>query len=419
MNFKNKSLILNFSGYTLINLFNSITPFIVLPILTLNLTPEDIGILDLFSTSAIFITPLIGLCFVQSISKLYYVFSDKKKYLSSLFSSVFLLGFFFIIASAVVLFLTKIFLIPENLKILILLIIIYVSLNIVIEGFLMLKRNEEKIKQFAIVRILKSLLEISLTVIFLYYIDDYMLRVLAIICSTSITFFYVLYLLINQSKISFEINKEVLKKIFIYSTPLIFHTLFASILNYADRYFIADILDVSQLGKYSVVYQLCMLLSLLINSFNMAWTPYFMKNMTSKKEEFLNKIPNLYKKYIIVLFAFSCVLFLIIPLIYKYYVGYDYIVDNKIYGVLILGYFFNGLYRFKVAYLFYYEKTISIAKLSFITAVINLILNYFLINEYGLLGAAFATLVSYLVLYLLLEKLLINNKNEKINNNVI
>ena len=411
----NKSLILNFSGYTLINLFNSLTPFIVLPILTRNLTVEDIGVIDIFSTSSIFLAPLIGLCFILSISKLYYNYDDKRGYLSTLFTSIFVLAAIAMLISAIVLLIPGLVPLENRMKMVILAAIIYVSLNLIVEGFLLLKRNEEKLKEFAVIRLSKSFLEVLLTIVLLYFIDDYLLRILAILIATTVAFVVVIFRLFKKERLRLNIDKPVLKQIAIFSSPLILHTFFASILNYADRYFILEFLGVALLGKYSVVYQLCMVMSLLINSFNMAWTPHFMKNMTQNRTSFEPKFKKTFSYYLGALLLFGVAIYFLMPFVYEFYVGNAYKVDHSIYATLILAYFFNGLYRFKVSYLFYYENTLAVAKLSFITSAINLILNYICIREWGLYGAAFATLVSYFALYVLLEiKLIKIKRNENL-----
>ncbi len=413
MKIPNKSLILNFSGYTVINLLNSLTPFIVLPILTHNLKVDDIGVIDLFTTSSIFLAPIIGLCFIQSITKLYFSFKDTSKYLSVLATSVIILGGSAFLLTLIVLYGTNLVTINEEYKFLVLLLVFYVLMNLIVEGFLLLKRNEENLKRFAFIRLFKSFLEISITIAFLYLYDDFRMRIYAMILSALLTTLIVIYLVYKNPSIRFSFDKNVFQKIFIYSSPLIFHTFFASILNYADRYFINDFMGTAELGRYSVAYQLCMIMSLLINSFNMAWTPYFMKNMTNDRFRFSITVNKLFKYYTIILIVCGIFLFLAIPYIYRFYVGMDYLVDSSIYAALLAAYFFNGLYRFKVSHLFFREKTISVAKLSMVTAMINLILNYICIKIWGIFGAAFSTLVSYFLLYLFLEvELLIIKKNE-------
>ena len=106
-------------------------------------------------------------------------------------------------------------------------------------------------------------------------------------------------------------------------------------------------------------------------------------------------------------------MYLIMPLIYRFYIGNNYIVEHLIYAALLFAYFFNGLYRFKVGYLFFHEKTFTIASLSFVTAATNLIFNYIYIDKLGILGAAISTLISYLALYILLEIILFNIKKDE------
>lgn len=413
MKIKNKSLLLNFSGYTLINLFNSLTPFIVLPILTHNLRAYDIGIIDLFNTTIIFLTPIIGLAFIQSISKLYFVFEDKRKYISVLATSIFLIGGTILLITLLLLYATNVFDLDNEKRFLVLLVVIQVFLNLIVEGFLLLKRNEENLKQFAFIRLFKSFLDILLTIIIIFLITNYKARIYSILASSFITAILVVIMMYRNAHIRFHFDKQMAKRIFIYSSPLIFHTLFANVLNYADRYFINEFHSTSLLGQYSVAYQLCMVMSLLINSFNMAWAPYYMKNMMGNGEKFINTVSSTYKYYVLVLGLFGALLFLVMPMVYEYYVGSNYKVDGPVYASLLMAYFFNGLYRFKVNRLFFYEKTLLIARLSMITAIVNLTLNYICIKAWGILGAAISTLFSYLVLYLLLEKELYSLKRKE------
>jgi O-antigen/teichoic acid export membrane protein len=411
MNIKNKSLFLNFSGYTIINLLNSLTPFIILPLLTWNLSSIDIGVIDLFTTSTFFLAPIIGLCIIQSISKLYFTVENRMRYISVVFTCIVLLGVSSTIFAFIGTYGFNVFDLTMDKKQLVILTVIYVFLTLIIEGFLILKRNEENLKQFALIRLTKAGLDISLSIFLLSFYNDYNARIYSLFLSSLLSALYISYLLLKNKKITFLIDKNLIKKILIYSSPLILHTFFNNILNYVDRYFINDFLGTAQLGKYSVIYQLCMVMSLLITSFSMAWTPYFMKNMALSKNKFMPVFNKTFKYYSLALLIFGIIIYMIMPLIYKFYVGEIYVVDNTIYLALLFGYFFQGLYRFKVNQLFFDEKTGWIAALSFVSASINIILNFYLIPKWGLFGAAFATLVSYIVLYIILELLLLKFRN--------
>ena len=58
------------------------------------------------------------------------------------------------------------------------------------------------------------------------------------------------------------------------------------------------------------------------------------------------------------------------------------------------------LYSFPVNYEFYHKKSIHIAIGTSVAAVINCILNYILIPKMGMAGAAVATLISYVMLWI-------------------
>ena len=68
---------------------------------------------------------------------------------------------------------------------------------------------------------------------------------------------------------------------------------------------------------------------------------------------------------------------------------------------IALAYFFFGGYSLFANYIHYSGKTYFFSFLAILNIGLNLILNYFLILEYGAMGAAYATLISYIVVAVL------------------
>ncbi|MFN2440712.1 MAG: polysaccharide biosynthesis C-terminal domain-containing protein, partial [Chitinophagaceae bacterium] len=62
-----------------------------------------------------------------------------------------------------------------------------------------------------------------------------------------------------------------------------------------------------------------------------------------------------------------------------------------------LSYFFWGVYLVFSGYIFYSGKTKILGWLALVNVVFNLVFNYFLIQLYGPLGAAYATCLSYFI----------------------
>ena len=122
-------------------------------------------------------TPIIGLCIIQSISKLYFTIENRKEYISVVFTSILILGAGFTLLSIIGTYAYNIFDLTTDKKQLVVLIVFYVLFNLIIEGFLILKRNEENIKQFAIIRLSKAGLDVMLSIVFLYIFHNYNVRI--------------------------------------------------------------------------------------------------------------------------------------------------------------------------------------------------------------------------------------------------
>ena len=67
-----------------------------------------------------------------------------------------------------------------------------------------------------------------------------------------------------------------------------------------------------------------------------------------------------------------------------------------------LSYFFWGIYLIFSGFLFYAKKTAILGRLAILNVVLNLILNYFLIQWFGALGAAYATCISFFIIALVI-----------------
>jgi O-antigen/teichoic acid export membrane protein len=81
----------------------------------------------------------------------------------------------------------------------------------------------------------------------------------------------------------------------------------------------------------------------------------------------------------------------------------DYWPGLPLIPIIALAYYFNFLYSFPVSYELFYEKTKKISLGTIIAAIINIIGNFILIPYYGEMGAAVATLISFIFLFIIHE----------------
>ena len=64
---------------------------------------------------------------------------------------------------------------------------------------------------------------------------------------------------------------------------------------------------------------------------------------------------------------------------------------------IAIGYAVHGVYKIFFPYLVHISKTSFLGVSTVIAAVLNLIFNYFLIKECGAIGAAYATVLSFII----------------------
>lgn len=216
----------------------------------------------------------------------------------------------------------------------------------------------------------------------------------------------VLLLLPDILKVKFNFDIKLLKKIFVYSIPLLIAG-FAGMFNeVVDRIFIKNLLsNVSglqyaqeQVGIYSANYKMAMLMAIFIQMFRYAAEPFFFQN---KNENNAREIYAKVTKYFII-FGLTIFLFVVYYMdIFKYFIGEEFreglrIVPILLIANLFLGIFFNLSMWYKLN-----DKTKYGAIITIIGAIITVVLNYTLIPYFGYVASAWATLICYVVMCVL------------------
>ena len=63
--------------------------------------------------------------------------------------------------------------------------------------------------------------------------------------------------------------------------------------------------------------------------------------------------------------------------------------------------FVYQLYFLVSNFIFFEKKTAILAKITFSGAILNIVLNYYLIKEFGTIGVAYATAITWFIFYIL------------------
>ena len=183
-----------------------------------------------------------------------------------------------------------------------------------------------------------------------------------------------------------------------YSLPIIPHGISQVILNQFDRIMIQNIIGASQAGVYSFAYNIYSIIQVTTTSLDSAWEPWFYEKMNSKDYKAIYKRSS---QYILGIMLFTILVMLASPELITILGSKPYW-DAK-YSVLpIIGAgFFSFLYTIPSAIEYYYSKTKYIALGTSGAAFLNIILNFIFIYKYGYIAAAYTTLFTYFIYFLM------------------
>ena len=185
-------------------------------------------------------------------------------------------------------------------------------------------------------------------------------------------------------------------------SPIIFSSLGKVLLDTADKWIIERLINKETVGHYSVGYQLGAVANLAVASFTLAWKPYLVR--AAKEENASATFSRIMTMTVALLsLTFLAISLLADNLVAMEFFGWnlirkDFWVGLQVIPPVMLGYVFFGIYVNLTVGCDLSGKTHYYAWSTLIAAAFNVIANFALIPVMGMMGAAWATLVSYILL---------------------
>lgn len=179
--------------------------------------------------------------------------------------------------------------------------------------------------------------------------------------------------------------------------PMVFHALSQLILAQVDKVMLKGMMSDEVVGIYSFTYSFAHIMNIIYCAFNNTWVPFYYEDT---KENRIQEIKTRSKNYIFVFTALSSGFVLLAPDVIKLFAGEEFWEGISLIPIFVLANYMIFLYSFPVNYEFYHKKSIHIAIGTSSAAIINCVLNYFLIPYCGMAGAAYATLIAYCLLWI-------------------
>lgn len=403
----NSSLFRASGVYTISSFLNAGIPFLLLPILTRYLSPEDYGIASMFSLLLSIFGVFTGLSVHGAINRVY--FEKEINFKEYVFNCILILAGSSILTLLISLlfleFISRISSVPKN----------WIPLVVVISFFQFLILSTLSIyqarmiaKKYAIIQFTQVLLNVILSIFFVVLIGwKWEGRVLGIAIAIIATGFISLYILKNWIEWKFNINyiKHALK----FGIPLIPHSLGGMFMVLTDRVIITNLLGIKEAGIYTVGLQLGSIVNIFADAFNKAYAPWLFKKLAQNDDSVKIKIVSFTYIYFILITIFAISMGYIAPYITKYLLGKDFSNSASVILWIALGGAFDGMYFMVVNYIFYVYKTKILAYITFLTGFLNIFLTYSLVKiSSDIVGASIAYLLIRLITFLLVWILSMN-----------
>lgn len=387
---------LNFSKNIVIyggtNALKSLVPLIILPILTLHLTPAEFGELSLIDTLVLFLSPFVLINVNASISVEY--FKLDRENLRKYISDCLLLTFIFYVASSITVWclsdvISKLFLIE---KLYLILLPTFCILRVSVIVALTIFQSSQQSLNFFYLSLLQTLIDISLTVLFVSILSYGLSgRLFSVYVGFFMASLISLFILGRQGYLCWP-KLKFTRRILSFSLPLIPHVLSASLIALSGRLFISKYCSNEDVGLYSVAYQIASVMLLVSLSINQAWSPFLFGLL--KKNDIKRAI--IYSIYLFVIFAVMALIILSLKDVFYYvFVSKSFYNSMCFFPVLVCALFFQSVYFLISNFLFFEKKTKQLAIITTLGAILNLLLNYFLIDSYGVIGIAYSSVLTW------------------------
>ena len=393
-NGRSRYLIKNTAIFALGNVGTKMIAFFLLPLYTNALTTAQYGVVDLITTISTALAPILILNISESVMRFAL---DKGADAKKIMSAALLI---FVAALVVGLSLIPIAGVVESLRGYGIYVYFYTATMAGSQIFLCYLRGKEKLMAYSLGNILYALSVAVLNLLYLLVFDQ------------GIQGYFKAYIFANVIVIlyaaaagriwevlrDFAIDFSLLKRMVTYSAVLIPNTFMWWIMNSSNRLMITEMIGEEANGIYAIAFKIPTIATTIANVFTQAWVYSAIREHTrGDSEAYSNSV--LQGLIAMLLIMVSGVL-MVIQDFMKYYVDSAFYTAWRYVPVLMVGVLFSCLGTFVAT-----SYTVSKDSKGFLFsatcgAAVHLVLSWWLIPQWGCMGAAFATAVSYFCVFL-------------------
>lgn len=387
--------------YTIANALNSAIPLLLLPVLTRYLSPEEYGLVAMFTVLTAVVAAVAGLGTHGAVTREYFLRS-REEFAGFVGTCIFILA-----ASSVALLglialfsttLTGVTGIPEH----------WLAAAVLMGAGQLLCSIGLAIWQvrglpaiYGAFQIGVSLFNALLSLMLVIGLEmGWQGRVIGQVAAVAAMGILATAMLAHGDWIRFRFSREHARKALRYGVPLVFHALGATAVAMTDRTLITNLVSLDETGLYVVAAQIAMAITFLADSFNRAYAPWLFEKLKEDDPAARRRIVTGTYWYFAGILLLAGLLIVAAPPLIGFVVGPKFAGAAHYILWLSLASAFSGMYYMVTLYIQFSGKTERLAAVTLTVGALNIPLCYALIQWQGGIGAAQATAVSQLLTFL-------------------
>lgn len=242
----------------------------------------------------------------------------------------------------------------------------------------------------------KNLVSLSFSLFFILVLKIGLLgfflgEFIALTISIPVSFLFI------RKDLSLTFDRIIAKKMIVFGYPFIFAGLGFWLFSSIDKWMLSELSNIAEVGIYSVASRFAMIVYFVNEIFGRAWSPYALK-LYSQNMDYRNVYGRVFSYWFFVMTLIGALISIFSYEILRLSTPETYWRSAAPLSVLTIGIVFSSTTQITALGITLERRTHLFSIGSWSTALINFFLNLLLIPKFGALGAALATLVSYVIL---------------------
>ncbi|BAU47912.1 polysaccharide biosynthesis protein [Sulfurifustis variabilis] len=404
-----KRLVIHTSNYGLGSLAVTLASFISFPIFTRVFSVDEYGVLNLISASLMLLVGIAKLGVQHAVVRFYAEIKAGRRditvpqfYATVVFGmtglSLLIAAGWAVVSQAV----------PDawwndpRVAGLLLLTAVLVAVRTTDSGLLNILRAQERSGLFSAYSVLKKYAGLGLILVTLFFVSKglygfYLATIVAEVGAVAVLA-AVMFRGVRYAPRDF--SPGLFRSMLVFGIPMIGYELAGTALAISDRYLIQGLLGSSDLGIYAAGYNLCEYVQLiLVAAIGQAIMPMYVRTWEEKGvTETARFIQSSLHYYLLLGLPVVAGLSAVGEDLLVLLASEKFRASAGVIPYIIAGLVLDGMVVMVGAGLYIHKRTVALAALVVASTVLNVVLNLILIPKFGLVGAAAATLIAYLVL---------------------